>query len=108
MAANIMNNLATHGPTRGLFHDAMLLLFPVLYHFWKRLDYYHCFKDPYRSYYMGSVAKNLTQMHMNDKGAYQPLRPISACLLAGKNNEYTCLNIKFPDSSKYVYQCRLN
>ena len=52
------------------------------------------------------LQKNLTQMHVNDRGAYQPLTcsDLSVpALLAGKNNEYTCLNIKFPDSSKYVY-----
>ena len=36
LAANIMNSLAQSGPTRGLFHDAIFLLFPALNHFWKR------------------------------------------------------------------------
>ncbi|KAK3086174.1 hypothetical protein FSP39_014682 [Pinctada imbricata] len=36
LAANIANHLTTQGPTRGLFHDATILLFPILYFFWRR------------------------------------------------------------------------
>ena len=38
LAANIINSLAQNGPTRGLFHDAIFLIFPALNHFWKKYD----------------------------------------------------------------------
>ncbi|XP_052818181.1 uncharacterized protein LOC128244204 [Mya arenaria] len=36
LALNIINSLASSGPTRGIFHDAIILLFPVLYHYYGR------------------------------------------------------------------------
>ncbi|XP_055956025.1 uncharacterized protein LOC126815244 [Patella vulgata] len=36
MAVTIANNLHLYGPQRSLFHEASILLFPVLYHFWRR------------------------------------------------------------------------
>lgn len=33
---SIGNSLNSSGPIRGLFHDATILLFPILYYFWKR------------------------------------------------------------------------
>ncbi|XP_060082291.1 regulator of G-protein signaling protein-like [Ylistrum balloti] len=33
---SIGNSLNSAGPVRGLFHDAIILLFPILYYFWKR------------------------------------------------------------------------
>ncbi|KAL4234917.1 regulator of G-protein signaling [Mactra antiquata] len=36
MAVNIINNLASTGPTRGLFHEAVILLFPILYHYFRK------------------------------------------------------------------------
>ncbi|XP_033755035.1 uncharacterized protein LOC117337983 [Pecten maximus] len=33
---SIGNSLNSSGPVRGLFHDATILLFPILYYFWKR------------------------------------------------------------------------
>ncbi|OWF50105.1 uncharacterized protein LOC110450805 [Mizuhopecten yessoensis] len=33
---SIAHSLNSSGPVRGLFHDATILLFPILYYFWKR------------------------------------------------------------------------
>ena len=38
LATSIAVSLTQSGPTRGLFHDAMILIFPLLYYFWKRLS----------------------------------------------------------------------
>ncbi|XP_062597372.1 regulator of G-protein signaling protein-like, partial [Saccostrea cucullata] len=36
LATSIAVSLTQSGPTRGLFHDAMILIFPLLYYFWRR------------------------------------------------------------------------
>eukprot|EP00105_Crassostrea_gigas_P001305 XP_011413410.2 PREDICTED: regulator of G-protein signaling protein-like [Crassostrea gigas] len=36
LATSIAVSLTHSGPTRGLFHDAMILIFPIIYFFWKR------------------------------------------------------------------------
>ncbi|XP_053401949.1 regulator of G-protein signaling protein-like [Mercenaria mercenaria] len=38
MALNIINSLASYGPKRGMFHDAIVLLFPILYHFYRKFS----------------------------------------------------------------------
>ena len=39
MATNIIDALAATGPVRGLFHDAVMLLFPVLYHYYRKYEH---------------------------------------------------------------------
>ncbi|XP_053401944.1 regulator of G-protein signaling protein-like [Mercenaria mercenaria] len=38
MASNIINSLASDGPKRGSFHDAIISIFPILYHFHKKFS----------------------------------------------------------------------
>ncbi|XP_067650944.1 regulator of G-protein signaling protein-like [Haliotis asinina] len=38
LAASITASIAIAGPQRGLFHEACVLLFPILYHFWKKFS----------------------------------------------------------------------
>ncbi|VDI26949.1 Hypothetical predicted protein [Mytilus galloprovincialis] len=36
LAQNIILSLENEGATRGLFHDAFILIFPILYHYWRQ------------------------------------------------------------------------
>ncbi|XP_052062339.1 regulator of G-protein signaling protein-like [Mytilus californianus] len=36
LAQTIISSLENEGATRGLFHDAFILIFPVLYHYWRQ------------------------------------------------------------------------
>ncbi|XP_060573658.1 uncharacterized protein LOC132731473 isoform X2 [Ruditapes philippinarum] len=38
MALDIVSSLASDGPRRGLFHDAVVHLFPIIYHFYRRFS----------------------------------------------------------------------
>lgn len=38
MATNIINSLASNGATRGLFHEAIVQIFPILYHYYRKFS----------------------------------------------------------------------
>ncbi|XP_052286288.1 uncharacterized protein LOC127881994 isoform X1 [Dreissena polymorpha] len=70
LANNIVSSLNSKGPSRGLFHDAVILLFPILYHYYKRFteewmkgdipeDFVETFLRPYNGRVTSTPHKNL-------------------------------------------------
>ncbi|CAC5396314.1 unnamed protein product [Mytilus coruscus] len=72
---NISTDLATHisssldkdGPTRGLFHDALLVIFPLIYHYWRQ-----CQKEWMKNH---TAAELMEMIEKEEKSRERPNTP---------------------------------
>ncbi|XP_063441197.1 regulator of G-protein signaling protein-like isoform X2 [Mytilus trossulus] len=72
---NISTDLASHmsyslekdGPTRGLFHDALLIIFPLVYHYWRQ-----CQKDWMKNH---TAAELMEMIEKEEKAWERPHTP---------------------------------
>ncbi|XP_052061919.1 regulator of G-protein signaling protein-like [Mytilus californianus] len=67
LATNISNSLDKDGPTRGLFHDALLVIFPLIYHYWRQ-----CQKEWMKNH---TAAELMEMIEEEEKSRERPSTP---------------------------------
>ncbi|KAL3860298.1 hypothetical protein ACJMK2_010437 [Sinanodonta woodiana] len=109
MAYVITSNLEYVGPTRALFHEALLLLFPLLYHYWKKfkkdesekllpLEYYHRLKKKLQGRSAHTPHQNITiPNYLNIK--VENIPAVTMPLLEEKMK----ITFSFLEGVRYVY-----
>ncbi|XP_076113384.1 regulator of G-protein signaling protein-like [Mytilus galloprovincialis] len=67
LASHMSYSLEKEGPTRGLFHDALLTIFPLIYHYWRQ-----CQKDWMKNH---TAAELMEMIEEEEKSRERPHTP---------------------------------